>query len=420
MREESGAHKGRPRWLIVMVSAAVLIEIVGSIGWWRWTALQQKLATTPDSGARQIAGDPWLAIPAAIEHSRRLISSDIEGASLDLVPPALQRLGRCQVRWFPVSPTGFKSQAQSRVLADDLKGGTELIEQALERDPTSPYLHRFLAVVKRLSGYPREFLEQMALSRALAYKQSRSAIEMTPEDEHWVAFEALRRRIELYPRQQVQTRLDLATALREDGRADEAVQVLVPVKDEPLVRLTRATWHLTAGDSTAAKAEVEEIASGRVYPSRMRANAWSLLARALGLEGNQEGALAAAARAVQLAPDSPAPYISLAHLAERRGDDEAALEHLRRAWGMALTDISILLEVARLAEKTGKQADARLALERASRLAPERADLAARLIDFYIRNHQLMEATSKLADALDRFPTDPQLLRMTERLIHAN
>lgn len=419
--QESRPQESRPLWIIVAVSVAVLIELVGGLGWWRWTGLRQALTTTPDRGAKQIVGDSlWLATPAVIEHSRRLISSDLEGAPIDLVPSALQRLGQHQVRWFPASSTGFKNQAQSRVLEDDLQGGIELIEQALKRDPTSPYLHRFLAVVKRLSGYPREFLEQMALSRALDHQQSRTAIEMTPEDAHWVSFEALRRRVELYPRQKVKTRLDLATALREDGRAEEAIQVLAPVKEEPLVRLARATWHLSAGDSAAAKNEVEEIATRRIYPTGIRATAWSILARALDLEEDQEGAVAAATRAVQLAPESPAPFIALAHLAERRGDDEAALEHLRRAWGMALTDIGILLEVARLAEKTGKPADARLALERASRLAPDRADLAARLIDFYIRNHQLVEATSELAEALDRFPTDPELLRMTERLIHAN
>jgi tetratricopeptide (TPR) repeat protein len=421
LHRESRAQESRPLWLIVVVSAALLIEMVGGLGWWRWTRLQQTLATTPDRGAKQIAGDIWwLTTPAVIEHSRRLISSDLEGAPLDLVPAALQQLGQRQARWFPASSTGFKNQAQSLVLADDLQGGIELIEQAVQRDPTSPYLHRFLAVVLRLSGYPKEFLEEIALSRALDHQQSRSAIEMTPEDAHWVRFEALRRRVELYPRKQVQTRLDLAAALREDDRAEEAIQALVPVEEAPQVRLAKATWHLSAGDAAAARAEVEEIATRRTYPTRMRATAWSILARALDLEEDQEGAVAAATRAVELAPQSPAPFIALAHLAERRGDDETALEHFRHAWGMALTDIGILLEVARLAEKTGKPADARLALERASRLAPDRADLVARLIDFYIRNHQLVEATSELAEALDRFPTNPELLRMTERLIHAN
>ena len=420
MDRQPGAQRGRPLWLTVAVMIAVLIEVVGSIGWWRWAELMRVLTAAPDIGARQIAGDPWLATPSAIEHSRRLISSDLKAASLDLVPAALQRLGQLQVRWYPVSSIGFKNQAQALVLSDDLRRGSELIDQALLRDPTSPYLHRFMAVVKRQTGYPKQFLEHLAQSLALDLGQGGRGVEMTPEDEHWVRFEALRRRVVLYPRRQVQTLLDLAQALREDGRPDEAEVALEPVRDEPQVRLTRATWYLSISQPMAAVAEVEEIARRRIYPSRMRAAAWSLLARARDLQGDQEEALAAAARAVQLAPDSPAPFVALAQLAERRGDDEAALEHLRRAWGMTLTDIGLLLEVARLAEKTGKLADARLALERASRLAPDRADLAARLIDFYIRTHQLEEATSRLAEALERFPTDPQLLRMTERLIHAS
>jgi len=73
--------------------------------------------------------------------------------------------------------------------------------------------------------------------------------------------------------------------------------------------------------------------------------------------------------------------------------------------------------VAAVAEQAGKPADARMALERAVRLAPDRPEVGARLVDFYIRNRDFERATTRLTELLERFPTDPQLLQMTGRII---
>ena len=101
---------------------------------------------------------------------------------------------------------------------------------------------------------------------------------------------------------------------------------------------------------------------------------------------------------------------------ERRGDTELALENARRAWGVAPADVRVLLTVSRLATKADKRADARLALQRAVEVAPDRADLRARLVSLLLDQGRYMQAAMVLSNALDRFPTDQRLLRLAARL----
>jgi tetratricopeptide (TPR) repeat protein len=417
MAAGSGSRQPRPLWLVVVMSVALVVEVVAALGWWCWHDARRALAATPDIGATRLAESSWLGLPPAVEHSRRLISGDLRAVSLDLVPDVLRQLARRQGRWTPVNPVSFKNQAQACILEDDTEAGRRALDQALARDPTSPYLHRFLALVLRRSGYPKQSLDHLTEARALTHDSPLTLIELTPEDEVRVAYAALQRRVELYPRRRVETLLELAAAYRSQGDEEQASTVLAPVRSEPRVRLALADLYLSHGDTTAAIAEVEEIAARRRYPRRLRAAAWSLLARARDLEDDPDAAVAAAATAVRLAPGSPAPFLALAAMAERRGDAETALEHLRRALGMAMTDVNLLLRVAAVAEEAGKPADARLALERAASLAPDRPEVGARLVDFYIRHRDFERATTRLTELLDRFPTDPQLLQMTGRII---
>jgi Tfp pilus assembly protein PilF len=80
------------------------------------------------------------------------------------------------------------------------------------------------------------------------------------------------------------------------------------------------------------------------------------------------------------------------------------------------TDVPLLLAVARIAEKAGKHDDARIALERARTADPNNPSLAAALVEFFLRRGEFMDATVTLAEALDRFPTDPRLLGLADRL----
>jgi Tfp pilus assembly protein PilF len=80
------------------------------------------------------------------------------------------------------------------------------------------------------------------------------------------------------------------------------------------------------------------------------------------------------------------------------------------------TDVGLLLTIARVAEKAGQPDDANLALTRAVTVDPSDPSLRARLVEYQLRRGELMQATLTLSEALDRFPTDPRLLRLADRL----
>jgi Tfp pilus assembly protein PilF len=83
---------------------------------------------------------------------------------------------------------------------------------------------------------------------------------------------------------------------------------------------------------------------------------------------------------------------------------------------MAPSNVGLLVQIAVVAESVGKPADALLALERTVEIEPESPHHVARLVALQLRNGLYTDAAVTLSRALDRFPTDPELLRLAERL----
>ncbi len=401
--------------LLLATTAAALVEIIGAIGWWRWSTLERDLRHDPPAAAEGLLTDPLLALPPLAVWLQDLAGEDLAELPLDRVLLGLLEIDKLQSRWLPVSPAGPLNRATAQLLISNLVGARQALEQALVRDPTSASLHRLQTLVLRWSGYPQESLEHLAQALAIS-PTGELPIELTPSDERWARFESLHRRLDLYPRQRVKVLLEIAALLRQEARHDEVAAILAPVSSEPTVLLQHAQWDIEDGRLSSDLTAIEEIAGRRRYPASMRVRAWSLLAQARDLRGDPVGSLAAADEAVHLGPSSPAPYLVLASIAERRGDDETALVHLRRAWGVAPTNTSVLLRFAAVAERCDKVADARLALRRASELNSSRADIGALLVAFQIRQASYLDATMLLSQLLDRFPTDPQLLRLAQQL----
>lgn len=402
--------------VILAVIMALLVELLATLGWWRWRATAQQVALSPQDGVEEITASGWLALPAAVQASRRLVAADLKGISDEALAAGLSRLGGLQTRWFPADAEGFKNRARAHFLRGEVAPGSELLNEALLRDPTSPYLHRLAALVLLRSGYPTQALDHLAQAQGLSPELGSPEVEVAPEDEDWVMIEGARRRVELYPRQRVQVLLDLARQLRTQGREGEAIAELEPVRNEPAVRLELAEWDLAAELSESAAQLVEPLTQRATVPKKLRVRAWSVLAQAREMAGDSAGAELAAEEALRLGPDWPAPYFALARLAERRGDLDGALGYMQRAWGVDPANITILLEVARLAERTGQIEDARFALERAADLAPDQPEIAARLIAFHLRHGDLLGAGMRLSRALERFPADPRLLELGARM----
>jgi len=404
------------RWLVILTAASAVVAAIDCLGWLGWRAVSRTLALNPEAGALRLTTDVSVALPSFIERSRRLSARDLGTASREVVIDALGRLGSRQISWFAANPVGHTNLAREALLRDQPADALDFLAQGLRRDPTSPYLHRLRGLVFAAYGNLDGALQDLAIAEAVAPGLRAPRVDLTPENDRWVRLEGLRLRRSYYPRQGTQIALVLARELRNGGDHVAAQEVVTEFRDHPEVRLELARWAIEAGDFPGALAILAEITDRRAYPRALRSRAWSQAAVARELAGDPDGALQAADAALELDPRSPAPYVTLAGLAQNRGDSETALAHLRKAWGMAPANIGLLLQIAAVAERADKPADALLALGRAAELQPESPQIVARLVALQLRNGRYTEAAVTLSGALNRFPTDPDLLRLAERL----
>jgi Flp pilus assembly protein TadD len=150
----------------------------------------------------------------------------------------------------------------------------------------------------------------------------------------------------------------------------------------------------------------------------MRAAAFSILAQARLRSGDVEGAAEAAGESSRLGTPA-APYLALADIAESQGRIANAFDYLRTARGLDPADLNLLMRFARLAARVGEVEDGRAALVRASELAPERADIAAALVEYDLQRGDLFNAALGLSRFLEVFPDDPRLGRLAQHLQRA-
>ena len=408
--------RGSARFAVALSSLALAILIFDAWGSLQWRSIAADLALNAEGGAERLCGSAVVALPSVVERSRRMVPRDLAMASRDTVVGALSRVGVLQSRWLPASAIGFTNLARAALLGDQTDRATRIIEDAVVRDPTSPYLHRVRALVFLYIGDLDSALADLAVAEALAPGMRSPAIEIAPENERFVRLQGLRLRRTYYPRKATDTALALAREIRRDGDREAAVNELVEFAGHPSVEIELAIWDIEEGAYSSALERLEPITRKRAYPSRVRARAWTTVAVARDSNGDREGALDAANEALRLAPSSTGPYITLAGLAQRRGDYEVALGHLRRAWGMNPSDDALLVRIAGVAERAGKPGDALLALGRAVEINPGAPNLWARLVALQIRSGRFGEAAITLSRALDKFPTDAGLLRQAEQL----
>jgi tetratricopeptide (TPR) repeat protein len=409
-------RRGRPRWLMVLALAAVVVAAIDTLASFNWNRITRTMAVNPEAGAFRLASSWVVNLPPFVERSRRMAARDLGMASREAVVEALTRLGGLQVGWMPVDPVGFTNRARDLLLRDRPREGLLMLDDALRRNPTSPSLHRLYGLVLLSLGDHRGGLVELATAEALSPGLSSPQVELAPEDYRWVRLEGLRLRRDFYPRRPTETAIALARELRVDGDRAAARNVLSEFASHPEVKIELARWAIDDGIPEHALDLLAQITSRTAFPRPLRARAWAMTAVALDHEGDIGGALEAAHSALRLDPRSSAPYVTLAGLAQRRGDPTAALAHLRRAWGMDPTDTGLLLRIAAVAEEADKPADALLALGRAVEIDSESPDLVARLVSLQLRTGRFTEAALTLSRALDRFPTDPQLLRLAEKL----
>jgi len=401
--------------LVAVAAAAFAVRLGSFAGWAAWGPLERELKLEPQRGLERLQSSVWMTWPWTVGRARELNGAWLRGAKAPEIATGLTRLGNLQRRWFPGNPIGWLNLSRASLAAGREDAALAAIAGAIRRDPTSPYLHRFKALVLLRMGLYDKALAELAQAEGLAPGYSLPKVDVLPGDDQWVRFEGLRRAAELYPRQRTRKLLALAEALRRSGKKEEAVATLAPVARDPRVVIAKARWAIEDGAPARAIALCRSLIV-RMLPSNIRSQAYDVLARALAVEGDDAGAMRAANKAVRSAPNLPGPYLSLASIALRRGDTEAALRYMHRAWGRAPADVRVLVQVAAIAQRAGDDGDARLTLTRAVELAPEQPRVAARLVVFLLDHGDYMAAALELSKALDRSPDDPALLRLAGRL----
>jgi tetratricopeptide (TPR) repeat protein len=403
-------------WFVFASAVAASAAVADTFSWTNWRAVVASLKVDPETAAVHMAEGPLMAIPATAARSRSLSVNDLQGASVEAIAGALARVGSLQRRWMPAHAVGFVNLSREEFLGGNPRASVDALVSALDRDPTSAYLHRLQALFLFSVGDRQSALETLAIAEAIAPGLQRPEVELTGDEARQVRLDGLRLRAVYYPRRMTETSLALARELRNDGAFDLAFELLSGLRGRPDVEIEIARWQIEAGDYAGALDVLLPVVGRRANPRAVRARAWSAVAIARDLDGDRDGAVDAAREALNLDPDSPAPYVTLAGLAQGRGDLEGALEHLRRAWGMKPSDTALLTRIASVAEQAGKTEDALLALERAVEINTESAQLASRLVELQLRAGRYAEAAVTLSEALDRNPTEPGLLRLADRL----
>jgi len=406
----------RPSWLVVGAAIAVAVAAVDSAGWQIRRTIANTLTVNPEAAAIRLSTGPLVVLPSLIVRARQLVTGDLAGATEESLLRALTRIGRLQRRWLPADATGFVNLAREEFLRQRAQESVDALEKALARNPTSAYLHRFNALFLFSVGERSFALTELSVAEAIAPGMRHPEVELAAEDQRQVRLEGLRLRADYYPRRKTETSLALARELRIDGDDVGARSMLEDLRGRPEVEIEIARWAIEAGDYFEALELLLPIATRPAIPRALRSRSWSMVAVAQDLDGNGEEALSAARRAVELDPESAAPYMALAGLAQGRGDLEGALNHLRSARGMNPADIRLLTRIASVAEQAGKHEEALLALERAVEIEPGSPELAARLVELQLRTGRYTEAAMALSESLDRHPTDPGLLNLADRL----
>jgi tetratricopeptide (TPR) repeat protein len=390
--------------------------LVDAIGWYRWRMVAEVLTVNPEAAAASLASDSLLTRPSRAVRSRRLAVSELIGATPETLIAAMTVVGQLQRSWLPAEAVGYVSLAREEFLRGRPQESVGALAAALVRDPTSAYLHRLHALFLLSVGERGSALSELAVAEAIAPGMRRPDVELPADDQRTVRLDGLRLRAKYYPRRKTETSLALARELRMDGDESGAWGLLGGLRGRPEVEIEIARWGIEEGKYAEALELLLPVASRRTHPRELRARAWSLAAIARDLDGDHEGAVTAAYEALSLDPDSPAPYVALAGLAQGRGDLDGALDHLRRAWGMNPADTRLLTRIASVAEQAGKHEDALLALERAVEVDPGSPALAVRLVELQLRTGRYAQAAATLSESLDHHPTDPGLLRLADRL----
>lgn len=212
----------------------------------------------------------------------------------------------------------------------------------------------------------------------------------------------------------------LGMALVGAGRYNDAIRELEAAytKDGKDVQAGYAlgTLYVQSRQATQALRVAESLVKG--HPSQPDVR--TLLARALGLRGDLNGAQAALDAALKIDPNHALALIETARLAMARGDMVRASAALERVLAKDDKNLEAIASMASVFERTGKLADAERWYQRGDEVVVGAdAGPALSLVEFHLRQQQLTKAQEALKRAQAKAPDSVPVLVMAGRLAMA-
>jgi len=86
-------RSGRPRWLMVLAVAAVVVAAVDTLASYNWNRITRTMAVNPEAGAIRLASSWVVGLPPFVERSRRMVPRDLGMASREVVIETLIAAG---------------------------------------------------------------------------------------------------------------------------------------------------------------------------------------------------------------------------------------------------------------------------------------------------------------------------------------
>jgi predicted Zn-dependent protease len=173
-------------------------------------------------------------------------------------------------------------------------------------------------------------------------------------------------------------------------------------------RLDELARVLQSRDFPRAEALLSELVGDFPRDAGFRERLGLILLR----RGALEEARAHLEEAVRLQPHAAASHLALARLHWLREDRTNAQAELARAAELGADDPAVQQALAELHRQTGDGPATAQALQRASELAPDNLRLRLELAELYLDHRTPEGALATAAAALERFPGDPNLLRL--------
>jgi putative PEP-CTERM system TPR-repeat lipoprotein len=347
---------------------------------------KESVATVLKGGVRANPASPALRLALinvynqANDRKEALAAAAAAVSALPTNPQLLETLGLLQqaygdtgaaietfaklVTQVPQSPSPLLRLAAAQFAAKDYDSAIASLRKADQLRPDSIEARRQIVAVQLASGRTQDALnEARTVQKARPEEAAGYALEgdvMAAQKQFGQAADAYRQAMRLQPAAPYVVRLH--AMLNEAGKASEGDAVAAQwIRENPkdvFVRMYLADLELRDKDYRGAAKLYKEVTE--VQPSN--ALAMNNLAWALN-ELKDPAALAAAERALSLAPNNPAVADTLGWVLFTRGETKRGIELLRKASAAAPGAAEIRVHLAKALIKTGDSAGARKELD---------------------------------------------------------